>query len=132
LIAPLLAASLWNAGATAGDRPAPAAVIVEAQSNASRNDAIWILSSGAADIVSTEIGLNHCGGSCVEANPLGKNTASRIAIKAAYSSAAWFAIRNLRRKDHKTWANVLRWTVVSMNSAMVANNISVMVASPSR
>ena len=122
MIALLLAVSLWQAGADAGERPAP--LITPQATEASVKDGVWIFSTGMADIYSTAIALHRCEASCEEGNPILPTAEARVAFKIASSTIAWFGLRELRKDGHHTWANVLRWSVVALNLGLTANNVS--------
>lgn len=120
----LLASSLYAASMAAGDRPVPSTAYEVSQaaiSDSSAKDALWLGTTAAADIYSTAIGLHRCA-SCFEGNLLAPSPEARIAIKAGYTVAAWYGLRQLRHDDHPTLANVTRWVIVGLNLAFTASN----------
>lgn len=117
--------SLWQAAATAGDRPAPVPVVLPAYIEASASDGAWLLGSASADLYTTAIGLHVCR-ECVEWNPIGPTSEARIALKLGYTAGVWIGLRKLRRDGHGKSANIIRWSVVAINSALAVNNVVAM------
>lgn len=115
---------LYASALAAGDRTIPSSAyeVEQAQiSQASAKDALWLGVTAAGDIYSGAIALHRCE-TCLEGNALVPSPEARIALKAGYTVAAWYGLRQLRRDDHPKLANTLRWVVVGLNLAFTASN----------
>lgn len=131
-----LAASLWQASTTAGDRPSALCditalgcvegkgipVTVEKIADDYGRDLAWLIGSNAADLYSTAWALHRCDGACGEGNPLGPTVEARVALKMATAASTGLTLWKLRRDGHDRTANIVRWASVAINLAFVANN----------
>lgn len=132
----VLAASLWQAAATAGDRPSALCdiasigcvegkgmpVAVEKIADDAARDIAWLLGSHSADLLATAIAIERCDGACAEGNPIGFNPEARIALKMASTASTALTLWKLRRDGHGKTATVVRWVTVAFNAALVVNN----------
>lgn len=120
-----LASSLWVAANEAGNRqdfPIPPAA-VESIADDTARDLFWVIGTHSADLLATGWAIERCNGACVEGNPIGFNPEARLALKIGATSVAAITMWKLRRDHHGKTATVLRWTVVAINTGLVANNI---------
>lgn len=123
LAALTLASSLWVAAQEAGARPdAPPVVVVPVEKIADDygRDLAWVVGSHAADLYSTAWALHR---GAREANPLGPDVESRIALKMAGSATTGLTLWKLRRDGHGKTATIIRWLYVAGNAALVVNNV---------
>jgi hypothetical protein len=134
MLAFVLAASLWQASTAAGERPSALCdlaaigcvqgtgieVPVEKIADDYGRDLAWVIGSHAADLYSTAWSLRH---GASEANPLGPDVESRLALKMASCATAGLTLWKLRRDGHDRAAKALRVFYVLVNAALVTNNI---------
>jgi len=127
LIALALASSLWASAHEAGARAdAPQAVAVAVSVPVERiaddfaRDLSWVVGSHAADLYSTAWALHR---GAREANPLGPDVESRIALKMASCATTGLSLWKLRRSGHGKTATIARWLYVVGNAALVVNNV---------
>ena len=137
MLALVLAASLWQAAATAGDRPSALCdiasigcvegkgmpVAVEKIADDYGRDLAWVVGSNAADLYSTAWALHRCDGACGEGNPLGPTVEARVALKMATAASTGLTLWKLRRDGHGRTATFVRWASVAVNAALVTNNV---------
>jgi hypothetical protein len=130
------AESLWQASTTAGERQSTLCdltlvgcvqgsissglIPVERIADDYGRDLAWVVGSHAADLYSTAWALRH---GAREANPLGPDVESRLALKMASCASTGLTLWKLRRDGHGKTATVLRWLYVVGNGALVVNNI---------
>lgn len=116
-------ASLWQASSAAGARadvPPAVTVPVERIADDYGRDLAWVVGSHAADLYSTAWALRR---GATEANPLGPDVESRLALKMASCATTGLSLWKLRRDGHGKTATVIRWLYVAGNGLLVANNI---------
>lgn len=82
--------------------------------------ALALTGAGAADILTTEVGLN---GGCQEMNPLMQHRAARVGSKALVIPAVLLSRRALKRAGHPGWANVVLWSVATVWAGAAVWNI---------
>lgn len=136
MLALVLAASLYQAAATAGARPSALCdltnigcvegkgmpVAVEKIADDYGRDLAWLIGSNAADLYSTAWALHRCDGACGEGNPLGPTVEARVALKMATAASTGLTLWKLRRDGHNRAATIVRWASVAVNAALVVNN----------
>jgi len=83
-------------------------------------DAAWIVAGQGADLAYTEYALSH---GAVEANPLLKEQAVRLAVKAAATAGAIALCHHYRKKGEHKKAKIVRW--VFFGAGVVALSVSV-------
>lgn len=123
LLALALASSLWASAQEAGARAdVPPAVVIPVERIADDfgRDLAWVVGSHAADLYSTAWALHR---GAREANPLGPDVESRIALKMAGSATTGLTLWKLRRDGHGKTATIIRWLYVAGNAALVVNNV---------
>ena len=118
----LLASSLWLAASDAGTRPASAQAImvpVEKFADGLATDlALNALGTGL-DLISTDFAINR---GCVEANPLAPRVEGRVALKMGGAALRGTVAYWLRRKGHKTAADIFRWVGLATDLVITGNN----------
>lgn len=100
----------------------PGLVSVEKIADDFGRDLYWVIGSHSADLYFTALAIDRCNGACSEGNPLGPTAEARIALKMAATASTGLTLWKLRRDGHGRWANIIRWTSVAANSALVVNN----------
>lgn len=136
MLALVLAASLYQAAATAGDRPSALCDLtnigcvegkglpqpVEKIADDFGRDLAWLVAGNAADLYSTAWAIHRCDGACGEGNPLGPTSEARVALKMATAASTGLTLWKLRRDGHPRVASFVRWASVAVNAALVVNN----------
>jgi hypothetical protein len=89
------------------------------------SDVAWISAGMTADLVSTEMALQHCA-SCAEANPLGQSVDRRVVLKVAGTAVTGLACHKLRKDGHSRAATTLRWVTTGLLLGVAAHNLHVM------
>lgn len=119
-----LASSLWFAAADAGARPlSPGAVYyvpVEKISDSLATDIVLNVFGTSLDLGSTDWAIHR---GCVEGNQLIPRVESRVAGKLALTGFRGTVSYVLRRKGHKTAADIFRWAGLATDVALMTNNI---------
>ncbi len=78
--------------------------------------------AAAADEWSTRYALQTCS-VCQEGNPLMQEPAFRLAGKVVAIGALTLVNHELRKRNHKTAATILRWTAFSIWMGVAAHNV---------
>jgi len=85
-------------------------------------DVIVLSLAAGADQASTAYAMHR---GAVEANPLMREPAAAVAIKAAGIAGTALACQHLRKTGHTRAAKVLRWTVAAVWMGIAARNVHV-------
>jgi len=122
----LLASSLWiasqNPPQPSGEvfQAPPVSVPIEKISDALATDLALIGLGTGADLISTDWAINR---GCVEGNPLVPRPEGRIALKSGGASIRGVLAYWLRRKGHRSIANVFRWAGFGTDLLITGNNV---------
>jgi len=85
-------------------------------------DVVTLSLAAGADVASTHYALSRCQ-TCYERNPLMREAAGQVALKAASIAGTAWACDRLRKDGHGGLAKVLRWTVVGVWGGLAVNNL---------
>ena len=115
-----LAASLWTASQEPGVQPLMVTTI-ERLADPLARDISWIASGVAGDLLSTSWALRRCQ-TCREANVLGPDVESRIALQIGGGVGSAVACYELRRAGKPKLASVVRWAFVAFKVYAAGTN----------